>query len=136
MLQKLLQEGAIDAYITSAIVKKGRPAHVLNALFHQNKHDTTLQTKLLSIIFKETTTIGIRIYKDVERVALQRSTVPIVVKYDDGDVTVNVKISTLDNDTVSVKPEFDDCQKIALEKNLPLKTVMEHVLRQAWDKDK
>ena len=66
LIEKLMQQGAQDVYLTPIIMKKGRPAILLSVLTDQTKTDVMLDT-----IFRETTSIGVRI-REVGRKKLLR----------------------------------------------------------------
>jgi len=112
-----MENGALDAYLTNIMMKKGRPGVKITALC--NKHDIG---KLSKIIFEETTTLGIRIYP-AERKKLDREIKTIKTKYGN----VRVKISKLNNEINNVMPEYEDCAKIARNKKIPLKKVYEEL---------
>jgi uncharacterized protein (TIGR00299 family) protein len=115
LIEKLMQQGAQDAYLTPIIMKKGRPAILLSVLTDKSKTDTMLNT-----IFRETTSIGVRI-QEVGRKKLTREIKEVKTPYG----TIRVKISKRDNEVLTITPEYEDCRKIAEEKNIPLKQVME-----------
>ncbi|CBZ01924.1 nickel pincer cofactor biosynthesis protein LarC [Clostridium botulinum] len=117
VINKLLHEGASDAYITPIIMKKTRPAAKLTVLC-ENK----LENIMREIIFKETTTLGIRKYS-VEKSMLKRKIEKVKTIYGE----ISVKRSYLKGQVLNSKPEYEDCKKIALENNIPIKEVYEAV---------
>lgn len=117
VIDKLMENGALDAYLTSIIMKKGRPAVKLTVLSEIKDTD-----KLCSIIFDETTTLGVRIYS-VQRKKLEREIKTIKTKYGN----VRAKISKLDNKIQNIMPEYEDCVRIAKAKKIPLKRVYEEM---------
>lgn len=117
VIERLMENGALDAYLTNIIMKKGRPAIKLTVLAKIN--DTE---KLCKTIFGETTTIGVRIHKAAKKM-LDREAKTIKTKYGG----LRVKISKLDNKTKNIMPEYEDCAKIAKDKKIPLKEVYEEV---------
>ena len=107
-LERLLAEGALDAWFTQIQMKKGRPAVMLSLLCPQDEAD-----KFSRIILQETTAIGIRHYP-VSRVALKR-------RIEERDTKLGkVRFKVTD---CGEKPEFEDCRRIALESGLPLREV-------------
>ena len=50
---------------------------------------------------------------------LEREFIPVETEYG----TVNIKVSKLDGEVVNVAPEYEDCARLAREKNVPLKLV-------------
>merc|ERR1712224_813910 len=157
-MEKLLAtKDAIDVWIQPIYMKKGRAAHTLFCLFHDdtdgtNRNDSTTVSKLLSIIFQETTTLGIRIHRNIDRIALHRTfvkRVPITTTMNpDGnmeDLFVDVKIGYIvqgneqskdgveQKNIMTVSPEFEHCKEIAIKTGIPLKTIMEEAKRKAKD---
>ena len=73
---------------------------------------------LSRVIFQETTTIGVRRYA-VDRTTLDRELVEVETEYG----AVNIKVSRLNGEVVNFAPEYEDCVRIAREKNVPLKRI-------------
>jgi len=115
LIEQLIQQGAQDAYLTPIIMKKGRPALLLSVLTDKSLLDTILNT-----IFRETTSIGVRI-NEVSRKKLLREIREVETEYG----TVRVKISSHKNQVLTVTPEYEDCRRIADEKRIPLKLIIE-----------
>jgi hypothetical protein len=115
LTDKLMQQGAQDAYLTPIIMKKGRPAVLLSVLT-----DTSRTDRLIDAIFRETTSIGVRV-QEVGRKKLSREIREIDTTYG----TIRIKISRRGEEILTVTPEYEDCKKIAEEKRVPLKTVIE-----------
>ena len=63
LFEKLLMEGALDAYAAPIYMKKNRPANLLSVICREDKLET-----LLAIIFRESTTMGVRIREEKRRV--------------------------------------------------------------------
>jgi hypothetical protein len=113
LFDKLFEAGAVDVYTTPIQMKKCRPAILLTALVTEQA-----LAGVESILFDQTTTFGVRTYK-VSRKILEREVKQVETKYG----TVKVKIGRLDGQIKSISPEYDDCKKIAEERNVPLKLV-------------
>lgn len=113
--EKLMAAGALDAWITPIIMKKGRPAQMLSVLMHPQ--DLPVLEK---IILTETTTLGMRYY-DVARHCSERSF--IEVKLPQG--SVKVKFSEAGGQILNIAPEFEDCRKLAEASKMPLKKIMQ-----------
>jgi pyridinium-3,5-bisthiocarboxylic acid mononucleotide nickel chelatase len=118
VLEKALAAGALDVYTTPVQMKKNRPGTLLTMLCRPS--DTN---GLISLIFAETTTFGVRTYQAQRRV-LPRETVNVVTNYGD----VRIKLSRVNGRILHVAPEFDDCRKLAAEKNVPLQQVISEAL--------
>ena len=117
VIDKLIENGALDAYLINIIMKKGRPAIKLTVLSKIEDTD-----KLSKIIFDETATLGIRIFRN-ERKILQREIKSIKTGYGN----IRVKISKLDGKIKNIMPEYEDCVKIARKYKIPLKKVYEEI---------
>lgn len=115
LIEKLMKQGAQDAYLTPIIMKKGRPAVLLSVLTESSKADVMVNT-----IFRETSSIGVRI-QEVGRKKLSREVREVDTLYG----SVRVKISSHKDEILTVTPEYEDCRKIAEEKRVPLKTILE-----------
>jgi uncharacterized protein (TIGR00299 family) protein len=120
IIEKLMKQGAQDVYLTPIIMKKGRPAVLLSVLTDKARSETVLDT-----IFRETTSIGVRI-QEVGRKKLSREIREVETVYG----AVHVKVSKRGDEVLTVTPEYEDCRKIAEEKQVPLKTVMEEAKKQ------
>jgi uncharacterized protein (DUF111 family) len=105
-------------------MKKGRPAVMLSVLTDKLGSDALLDT-----IFRETTSIGVRI-REVGRKKLDRQ----IEEVDTIFGKVRIKISKLNDEILTITPEYDDCRRIAGEKQMPLKTVMEEAKSQFFRK--
>lgn len=117
VIDKLMENGALDGYLTNIIMKKGRPAIKLTVLADIKDTD-----KLCDIIFDETTTLGVRIFR-ASRKILTRSIKTVNTKYGN----VRVKISKLNDKIKNTTPEFEDCANIAKNKKISLKNVYEDI---------
>ena len=74
---------------------------------------------LVDLIFQETTTIGVRSW-DARRRVLRREIMRVETAYG----PVAVKVARLNGRVLNAAPEFEDCRRIALERNVPLKQVL------------
>ena len=118
-LEKALAAGALDVYTTPVQMKKNRPGTLLTVLC--KPEDTN---SLMSLIFAETTTFGARTYRAQRRV-LPREFVSVATSFGD----VRIKVSRVNGRILHVAPEYDDCRKLAVEKNVPLQQVIAEALR-------
>jgi hypothetical protein len=113
----LLTEGALDVYLTPALMKKGRPGHILSVLCLEEKTD-----RMLTVIYRETTTIGVRMYP-VRRQKLPRTVVEINSPFG----KMKVKMVEFDGQK-RYNPEYEECRRIARDKGLPIQQVYEAVM--------
>jgi uncharacterized protein (TIGR00299 family) protein len=118
-LEKALGMGALDVYTTPVQMKKNRPGTLLTVLC--KPQDTNA---LMSLIFAETTTFGVRTYRAQRRV-LPREWVSVATDYGD----VRIKVSRVNGRILHVAPEFEDCKRLAAEKDVPLQRVIAAALR-------
>lgn len=114
----LFRAGAIDVFMTQVIMKKGRPGILLTVLCND-----LLREKIADILFRETTTLGIRFYK-TSRITLQRE----VMRVSYGKDSVKLKVAELKGYKKSA-PEYEDCKRIAKKRGIPLIHVMRKVER-------
>jgi len=117
--EKALGAGALDVYTTPVQMKKNRPGTLLTVLCKPQDTNT-----LMSLIFAETTTFGARSYRAQRRV-LPREWVNVVTDFGD----VRIKVSRMNGRILHVAPEYDDCRKLAVEKNVPLQRVITAAMR-------
>ena len=117
LMDRLLEAGAVDVFLTPVVMKRSRPGVVLTALCAPPAVDAVQR-----VLFEESTTIGVR-WSEWRRTPLAREIVTVQTAYG----ALPVKVSRLDDRIVTVTPEFTDVVRIAREKSLPVK----HVLDQA-----
>ena len=113
-IERLLAAGALDAYVIPIQMKKSRPAVMLCAIA-----EAETLVCIEDIFFRETTTFGLRRYLTA-RTRLARETVSVETPYG----TVRMKVGKRQGETVTVSPEFEDCRRIAIEQNLPLREII------------
>ncbi len=119
VMEKCFQEGALDVTLTSIQMKKNRPAVLLSVLCSPEK-----SRSLREVIYLHTTTIGIR-ETPCKRYALSRTEGVRETPYG----KVRYKTVTLPDGNTRSKPEYDDCLRIAKEKNMPLQKLSEELNR-------
>jgi hypothetical protein len=117
--EKALTAGALDVFTTPVQMKKNRPGTLLTVLCRPGDVQA-----LMSLIFAETTTFGVRTYSAQRRV-LPRESVKVATKFGE----VRVKLSRVNGHVLHVTPEYDDCRKLAEEKKVPLQRVINEALR-------
>jgi uncharacterized protein (TIGR00299 family) protein len=108
-MDALLAAGALDVTLTPLLMKKNRPGHLLTVVARHDDKDA-----LASLVLRETTTLGLRV-SSAERRTLPREFVEVTTPYG----AVRMKISS-----AGFAPEFDDCQSLAQQNNVPLKEVI------------
>ncbi|MDI6703829.1 MAG: nickel pincer cofactor biosynthesis protein LarC [bacterium] len=121
VFERLFSRGALDAYLVPILMKKQRPANMLSVITERKDLD-----KIIDIIFKETTTLGIRI-KYIGRKRLPRKDTSINTKFG----KIKVKITEWDGRKRAI-PEYEDCKKRALEEGVPFQEVYNEVLKASF----
>jgi uncharacterized protein (TIGR00299 family) protein len=122
LLDRLRTAGAADAWLTPALMRKGRPGQVLTVLADPDRLDVVCR-----LVFTETTTLGLRVH-DVRRVALRRDAVTVTV----AGRAVAVKRGFLGSELVTVQPEFDDARAVAEDAGLPVAEVLDRARAAAY----
>jgi uncharacterized protein (TIGR00299 family) protein len=122
--EKAFKLGALDVFLTPVLMKKGRLATKLTVMAEIDKMDT-----LISAVFKETSSIGVR-YFPVERRVLERKIEKIGFRGE----KVAIKISYQDGNEVNIQPEFSDCMRLAKKSDLSVKEIMQLVLKEFYKK--
>jgi uncharacterized protein (TIGR00299 family) protein len=113
LLDRLLQAGALDAYLTAVQMKKGRPGTLVTVL-----SPPAARAGLEDVLFAETTTLGVRA-QEWDRTALEREVVAVETPYG----RIAVKVARRHGRVVNVQPEFEDCLKAAQAGGHPVKEV-------------
>ena len=117
--ERALTQGALDVYTTPVQMKKNRPGTLLTVLCRPKDAQP-----LMDLIFAETTTIGARTYNAKRRV-LPRETVTVTTTFGD----VRMKVASVNGHIRQATPEYEDCRKLAVEKNVPLQTVISEAVK-------
>ncbi|HZN14096.1 MAG TPA: nickel pincer cofactor biosynthesis protein LarC, partial [Acidimicrobiales bacterium] len=107
-VEALLDAGALDAWLTPIVMKKGRPAYTISALT-----DVALQDAVATVMTAETGTLGVRGWP-LERWPATRS----IGEVDVAGQPVRVKVSP-----GRAKAEHDDARRVAARTGLPLREV-------------
>jgi len=114
-MERLMEKGALDAFMTPIFMKKNRPGTLLSVLITPGKLDETI-----SMIFAETHSLGIR-FQRLERRKLPRDLITVETSFG----PVRVKVSHIDTEKRIISPEYEDCREIAARSGIPLRKVYE-----------
>ena len=114
VIEQLLAAGAVDAYITPILMKKGRPGHLITALAPEEAVEGVVTTLL-----RETTSLGCRI-TPVDKRHLHRRMETANTPW--GEVAV--KAALIDGRVVRRVPEFEDCATLARETGVPVRDIL------------
>jgi hypothetical protein len=115
----LYDQGALDVFINPVQMKKNRPGVLLKVIALEKD-----KANLIRTMFQETTTLGIRCYT-VERFKLSRRIEKIETPW--GEVRIK-KVERPDG-REEASPEYEDCKRIAREKNIPLKRIYYEIFK-------
>ena len=124
LMDRLLDDGALDVFYTSVQMKKNRPGTLLSVVAPPARRE-----QLTAMIFRETTTIGVR-HREMMRECLDRDTVPVQTPLG----SIRVKVARRAGRTLNAAPEFEDCARIARERDVPLKDVQAAALKAFLDR--
>ena len=121
VMDKLLGIGVFDVWLTPIIMKKNRSATLLSVLLNSQ-----LLEQVTIILFEETTTIGLRHYV-VQRTIASREMLNVTAPWGQA----SVKVSSYNGKLCSITPEYEDCKRLAMQQDIPLKEVQQTVLELA-----
>ncbi|MBP2025601.1 nickel insertion protein [Peptoniphilus stercorisuis] len=121
----LLLEKSLDVFYTPIFMKKNRPAYKLSVLCNVEKEE-----EILDIIFKHTTTIGIRKYF-VERDILKREIIDFKSSF--GDVKLKI---VFHKDNKYIYPEYESIKKIAIKEDISIIDLYREVVSEYEKKSK
>ena len=114
VIDRLLASGALDAYVTPLVMKKGRPGHLITVV-----SPAEAEQSVVDVLLRETTTLGCRTY-EVTKHHLQRRMETVATPW--GEVPVKVALS---GDTVLRRvPEFEPCAELARKAGVPVRDVL------------
>ncbi|MCP4693067.1 MAG: nickel pincer cofactor biosynthesis protein LarC [Desulfobacterales bacterium] len=115
LMQKLLQMGVMDVFLAPIQMKKNRPGTLLTVLCKPGMVDAVAH-----FLITETTTIGLR-WRIDNRLIADRE----IKEMDTPRGVIKFKVAKIGNRTVNISPEYEDCKRVAMEQNVPLKEILE-----------
>jgi hypothetical protein len=113
--ERLLEAGALDATFTPVFMKKDRPGFTISVLATAEDRE-----RLAELVFAETTTLGLRMYR-AERRVLERRWETVETPYG----AVRIKIASGNGKIRNFAPEYEDCRQLAVDQKVPLKDVIQ-----------
>lgn len=119
IIERLLNKGALDVYRIPILMKKERLGVILSVLCKDEDKEILKET-----IFLETSTIGIREQK-IRRSKLKRESEIVDTPYGKS----RIKKAYYKGRLLKAKPEYDDCKRLAIENNVPIKKIYDEVSR-------
>jgi uncharacterized protein (TIGR00299 family) protein len=118
--ENLLEAGAWDVYRASVQMKKGRAGVQMTALCRPD-----LVPTLQDLIFRETTTIGLR-WRLEKKASLAREFVEVETRWG----KVRIKVARLNSGVIAnATPEYEDCRRLVAGHSVPLKQVIGEAMR-------
>jgi uncharacterized protein (DUF111 family) len=116
LFDKLIKEGALDVYASPIYMKKNRPANLLSVICRKDRLET-----MIEIIFRESTTMGMRMREEKRRV-LPRDYTKVRTPW--GEVNVKTGFAGENKkEVLQIAPEYEDCRNISERSGIPLKQV-------------
>ena len=119
VMERLFAAGALDVFYTPIVMKKSRPGTLISVLAEPARVEP-----LSEILFRETSTLGVRLIQ-VGRRCLEREWREVVTEYG----PVRVKLGRFRGEVVTAAPEYEDCKRLARERQAPVKAVYEAAQR-------
>ncbi|MBW1946169.1 MAG: nickel pincer cofactor biosynthesis protein LarC [Deltaproteobacteria bacterium] len=118
LIEKIMEMGALDVFLAPLQMKKNRPGTLLTVICRPE-----MVGEFSDFLLNETTSIGLRWRVD-NRIKTRRTVKEVRTKLG----AIKFKVAEAGNGIINVSPEYEDCKRMALEKDIPLKAVME----EAW----
>ncbi|MHC1628525.1 MAG: nickel pincer cofactor biosynthesis protein LarC [Candidatus Nezhaarchaeales archaeon] len=125
LFDKLFELGALDVMIIPCIGKKNRPANLIKVIAKIENYD-----RIVEALINELGTLGVRILEE-PRIAVERSQKHVEIEIQGKKFKIAVKESkSPSGKTLRIKPEYEDLKIVAKELNMPLRRVVEIVMKQ------
>jgi uncharacterized protein (TIGR00299 family) protein len=121
LCEDLMEMGALDVSVTPALMKKGRPGHLITIMSAPE-----LVARLTEHLLRHSTTLGVRM-TTAERVTAQRRIVEVQTSLG----KAHVKVKELSGRAIDVSPEYEDCRRISRQTGRNLRDVMRVVAEAA-----
>ena len=119
IMELAFADGALDVFTTPVQMKKNRPGTMLSILAPLEREE-----RMRALLFRESSTLGVRVRHE-KRFALPRHLETVATPWGD----VRMKVAGVNGAASQYAPEYEDCRRIATEHHIPLKHVMQEVLR-------
>ena len=114
VIERLMASGALDAYVTPIVMKKGRPGHLITALA-----PTAAADGIIDVLLRETTSLGCRTFP-VTKHHLQRRMETVATPWG----PVEVKVALANGEVLRKVPEFEACAELARRAGVPVRDVL------------
>ncbi|MDI6889189.1 MAG: nickel pincer cofactor biosynthesis protein LarC [Methanocellales archaeon] len=130
LIDELMRLGARDAAVIPAMMKKGRPGHIIQVIAKSEDVDV-----LARKIVQETGSLGVRIMSIKHRLIAKRRMDSVTIDIAGKGRKVGVKIATdTQGNILDISAEFEDCKKVAMEAHVPVREVIRKVEEIAWSR--
>jgi uncharacterized protein (TIGR00299 family) protein len=126
LIQKMLKMGVMDVFLSPLQMKKNRPGTLVTVICSPDMVNT-----VSDFLMQETTSIGLR-WRIDHRIKANRYFKEVQTQYG----MIRFKVAQAGNKIINVSPEYEDCKRVAREKKLPLKAVMEEARAAASNIDR
>jgi pyridinium-3,5-bisthiocarboxylic acid mononucleotide nickel chelatase len=114
LCEDLMEAGALDVSVTPALMKKGRPCHLITVMAPPE-----LAASLADHLVRHSTTLGVRITA-AQRVTAGRRIIDVTTPLG----TARVKVKELGGKPIDAVPEYEDCRRISRASGVELREVM------------
>jgi uncharacterized protein (TIGR00299 family) protein len=121
LVEDLMQAGALDVSVAPALMKKGRPGHLLTVMAARDR-----AASLTDLLLRGSSTLGVRI-TETRRVVAERQVVEVATELG----TARVKVKYLDGKAIEWAPEYEDARRLAQESGRELREVIRLVAEAA-----
>ena len=119
--QLMLDAGAVEAFITPVVMKKGRSAHLVTVVC-----DPTQAEALAEQLIRETPTLGVRVRDERRFVAGRR-----IERMESSLGSVDVKLKIVDGQVIDATPEYEDVRALAAAAGIPVADAHRRVATEA-----
>jgi len=123
VMESLFNAGALDVCLVPVQMKKNRPGTQIQVLVEVHKAED-----MREILFQETSTLGIR-QTQVDRYSLTRNIQEISTSFG----IVRIKVAGEGTKFQKASPEYEDCQKLARENDIPLQQVYQEAVKAYYE---
>ena len=114
LVEDLMAAGALDVTVVPALMKKGRPGHVLTVM-----SPPELVGRLSDLLLRRSSTLGVRVSR-ADRILAGRRLIEVRTELG----LARVKVKEIGGRAVDVAPEYEDCRRIAIDRGIDLRDVM------------
>jgi uncharacterized protein (DUF111 family) len=121
LVEDLMDAGALDVTVTPALMKKGRPGHVVSVL-----SEPADAPKMSRLLLQRTTTLGVRMTRAARVIAERR-----IIEVETELGPARVKVKELNGEIVDFSPEYEDCRRLAALNGNDVRRVMQLVAEAA-----